>query len=356
MRRTIFAPVRNAVGSVVNRRARTQSAGLESIAGRLVRNALWPSAQTALAAGVAWYLTRDVLGHTAPFFAPIAAAVCMWATNVLRAELAIEMAVGVGLGIGLGSCVYLLLGTRAFAMAVAVFVSLSAAVLVGRGFLVQRPMFVNQTMISAILILAFPHGDFGTERFFDALIGGGIAVVFSILLFPKNPLSVLRDARVEVLSALRDILDQIHCHTGDSGWTLTVAPTLHQRLARLAEARGTAVQLARICPARWPLRDATRAADRQAAQLSLLAGSVLHLARTVTDTDEPLSVPVHAAIGELAAAASALTADDTTPAAAHAESARRHTVVEQPSNETLLAAAIETCINGLDQFISLGPR
>ncbi|MGV0749603.1 hypothetical protein [Mycolicibacter minnesotensis] len=68
-----------------------------------LRATLWAILQTALAAGMAWYLARDVLGHTAPFFAPIAAAVCMWATNVVRAQLAAEMVVGVGLGIGLGS-------------------------------------------------------------------------------------------------------------------------------------------------------------------------------------------------------------------------------------------------------------
>lgn len=342
--------------SGVRRPPHTQPVGIEPVAARLLRTALWPSVQTALAAGVAWYLTRDVLGHTAPFFAPIAAAVCMWATNVVRAELAIEMMIGVGLGIGLGSGVHMLLGTGAFAMAVAVFVSLSAAMLIGRGFLLQRPMFVNQTVISAILILAFPHGGVGTERLFDALIGGGIAVVFSIVVFPKNPLSVLRDARIEALVALRDILSQTHCHTGDSDWTLPVAANLHRRLARLTEARSTAEQLARICPLRWSLRDETRAVSHQAAQLSLLAGSVLHLARTITHTDEPLAEPFRATMVDLAAAVSDLAVDDPIPAAAHAESARGRSAVSHPSNADLVATAIGTCIDELDRVISLAPR
>lgn len=321
-----------------------------------LRATVWAILQTALAAGVAWYLTQDVLGHAAPFFAPIAAAVCMWATNVVRAELAIEMVVGVGLGIGLGSAAHLALGTGPIAMAVVVLASLSAALLIGRGFLLQRPMFVNQTVISAILVLAFPHGGIGTERLFDALVGGGVAATSSILVFPRNPLAVLRDARTSVLAALRDILTQIHSHSGDSDWMLTVTSVLHNRLARLADARGTAEQLARICPLRWSLRGATRAADRQAAQLSLLATSVLQLARTVTGTDESLTDPVRVAIGELAAAASALTDDDPTPAAAHAASARNHTVVSKPSNAALLAAAINTCIDELDRVISLAPQ
>lgn len=320
-----------------------------------LRAPLWTILQTALAAGLAWYLTRDVLGHTAPFFAPIAAAVCMWATNVVRAQLAIEMVVGVGLGIGLGSGVHHALGTGPFAMSVVVLVSLSAALLIGRGFLLHRPMFVNQTVISAILVLAFPHGGIGTERLFDALIGGGVAATFSILVFPRNPLAVLREARVEVLAALRDILSQTCCHTGDSDWMLAAAAQLHHRLARLTEARSTAEQLARICPLRWSMRDATRAADRHAAQLSLLATSVVQLARTVTGTDKPLAEPVRAAIGELAAAASALAGDEPAPAAAHAASARGHWVA-QPGTAAPLAAALDTCVDELDRVIVLAPR
>ncbi len=320
-----------------------------------LRATAWAILQTALAAGVAWYLASDVLGHPAPFFAPIAAAVCMWATNVVRAELAAEMVVGVGLGIGLGSLVNMVLGTGPIAMSVVVLVSLSAALLIGRGFLQHRPMFVNQTVISAILVLSLPHSGIGTERLFDALVGGGIAATFSILIFPRNPVVVLRDARIEVLTAVHDILTQTHSHTGDSDWMLSAAAELHHRLARLTEARGTAEQLARVCPFRWSLRDATRAADRQAAQLSLLATSVVQLARTITGTAEPLVEPVREAVGELAAAASALTRDEPVAAAAHATSARRHTVVAQSGNAAL-TGPIDTCIDELDRVINLAPH
>ncbi len=269
------------------------TAGIVPTAARRLRSALWPIAQTAVAAGLAWYLARDVLGHHNPFFAPIAAAVCLWATNVVRAELAVEMVIGVTLGIGIGIGVHALLGSGPIAMGVAVLISLCIADLIGRGFMRQRPMFVNQTTMSAILILAFPHTGVGPERLFDALIGGGLAVVFSILLFPKNPLTVLRGARNGVLTALRDILAQIDSRADGSAssapeWALAVADRLHRQLARLIEARGTAIQLARVCPRRWPLRDATRAADRQAAQLALLASSVLQLARTVTAPNDDM--------------------------------------------------------------------
>jgi uncharacterized membrane protein YgaE (UPF0421/DUF939 family) len=142
---------------------------------------LWPIAQTAIAAGLAWYLGRDVLGHHNPFFAPIAAAVCLWATNLIRAQLAVEMMIGVALGIGVGTAVHVVLGSGPFAMGAAVLISLCTAVLIGRGSMPQRPIFVNQTTMSAILILAFPHTGFGPERLSDALIGGGETVFCSSL-------------------------------------------------------------------------------------------------------------------------------------------------------------------------------
>ena len=37
----------------------------------------WQIGQCAIAAGVAWFIAHDVVGHTTPFFAPIAAVLCL---------------------------------------------------------------------------------------------------------------------------------------------------------------------------------------------------------------------------------------------------------------------------------------
>lgn len=339
-----------------------RTVGIRSLSAWRLRRVGWAILQTALAAGLAWYLTHDVLGHREPFFAPIAAAVCLWATNVVRAELAIEMMIGVGLGIGVGTGVLAVLGTGPISMGVAVVISLFLAVLIAQSFSGERPMFVNQTVISAILVLAFPHTGLGLERLFDALIGGGLAVLFSILIFPKNPSTVLRDARNGVLTALHGVLAQIDLGTEDltTAWTLTAADRLHRQLARLIQARATAIQLAQACPRRWPLREATRAADRQAAQLALLASSVLQLARAVTTASSTgflLVEPLRAAITDLTEAGAALT-DEPPVAAAHAASARRHTAAlgfkTDTATDALLAAAIDTCADELQQVVDVG--
>lgn len=42
--------------------------------------------QTSVAAGLSWYVAHEALGHPQPFFAPIAAAVSLSISNVLRAQ------------------------------------------------------------------------------------------------------------------------------------------------------------------------------------------------------------------------------------------------------------------------------
>src|ERR1700747_3759977 len=75
--------------------------------------------QTSVASGLAWYLAHDVLGHPQAFFAPIASAVCLSISNVLRAQRAIQMMIGVTMGIGIGTLVLGLLGPGAVPIGVA---------------------------------------------------------------------------------------------------------------------------------------------------------------------------------------------------------------------------------------------
>ena len=69
--------------------------------GRL-RAALWPAVQAAAAAGLAWLVAHDLLGHAQPFFAPIAAAIALSTSGVRRGRRILQMVGGVMLGIGVG--------------------------------------------------------------------------------------------------------------------------------------------------------------------------------------------------------------------------------------------------------------
>jgi uncharacterized membrane protein YgaE (UPF0421/DUF939 family) len=321
--------------------------------------------QTSVAAGLAWYLAHDVLDHPQPFFAPIAAAVSLSISNVLRAQRAIQMMIGVTLGIGLGTLVQLVLGPGAIPLGVAALIALCAAVVIGHGYIGHGMMFANQTVISAILVLALFRSGVGWERIFDALIGGCLAIVFAVVLFPADPLKLLRRARVGVLGVLQgvlaraaDIADGRRAPAPD--WPLSAVDRVHEQLGALVEARTTARQVVRIAPRRWGLRDAVGAADHQAIHVALLAGSVLELARAVAPVVggrcDRLPEPVPAVLVQLAAA-TALADSDPAGAAAYLAAARRHAsklhADARKRTEVVLADDVAACIDDLQRVIDL---
>lgn len=331
--------------------------GGRAVAQRL-RTVLWPITQTSVVAGLAWYLTHDVFNHPQAFFAPISAVVCMSATNVLRARRAQQMIVGVALGIVLGAGVHALLGSGPIAMGVVVFIALSVAVLCARGLVAQGLMFINQAAVSAVLVLVFAsNGSVVFERLFDALVGGGLAIVFSILLFPPDPVVMLCSARADVLAAVRDILAELVNTVSDPtsappDWPMAAADRLHQQLNGLIEVRANAAMVARRAPRRWGVRSTVRDLDQQAVYLALLVSSVLHLARTIAGPGgDKLPTPVHAVLTDLAAGTGLADADPT--------AANEHAAAARATASTLQSAAcgsneadiVQACVTDLQRVI-----
>ncbi|MEZ0353143.1 aromatic acid exporter family protein [Mycobacterium sp. pR1184] len=333
-----------------------------------VRGVWFYLVQTSVAAGLSWYIAHDLLAHPQPFFAPIAAAVSLSTSNVLRAQRAIQMIVGVTLGIGTGTLVQALCGPGAVSITIAALAALLAAVFIGQGYIGQGMMFANQTVVSSILVIALYRSGVGWERIYDALIGGGLAIVVATLLFPADPLVVLRSARVEVLRTLHSVLDRtVDLVRGRDvpgrDWPLPAVDRVHEQLSGLIQARATARQVVRFAPRRWGLRDAVQAADHQALHLAMLAVSVLQLARAVVPAVDGccdrLPQPAEAVLGDLARA-TALAESDPTTATSHVEAARRHTSTllanARERNEVVLADVVQACVDDLQRVIELGQR
>jgi uncharacterized membrane protein YgaE (UPF0421/DUF939 family) len=278
-----------------------------------LRGGIWPVAQTSVAAGIAWYLTHNVLGHAQPFFAPIAAAVSLSASTVLRSQRALQLITGVALGIGVGVAVAAV-AEGPVAIGVAVLIAMCAALAVGGGFFGHGLMFVNQTAASAILIIALHRSGSGSERLVDALIGGGVVLVISLLLFPAAPLRLIHRATRDLGIALREALSQldeqiIRRQPAEPGWLLAVSRRIHGTLAQLGQARSTARNIVRIAPLRWRRRDTVDAANKQAAQLDLLGNSVLGLLRACQAAllaGEDIPADLRTAVGQLRAAVGGL--------------------------------------------------
>ncbi|QRP50870.1 FUSC family protein [Amycolatopsis sp. FDAARGOS 1241] len=282
-------------------------------------SARWAVVQTAVAVSASWFLTHDLLGHPQPFFAPIAAAVSLSASDVLRGQRAVQLMTGVALGIAIGTVVQAVAGTGALAFALAALVAMYAALAVGGGMFGQGLMFVNQTTASAVLILALHKPGSGTERLVDALIGGGVVVVIGVLLLPADPDRLLREATQRLFTGLRDALTDLAGQlaenrprrTGDepAAWELEVGQRIHGDLAALAQARKTARHVVFIAPRRRPRRDRVRRAAAQSERLTLQANAVLSLVRitgAALAAGEHLPPPFHDAVTALAEACGAL--------------------------------------------------
>jgi uncharacterized membrane protein YgaE (UPF0421/DUF939 family) len=244
-----------------------------------LRQHLWPIVQAAAAAALAWYVTHDLLDHPAPFFAPIAAAISLGATVGRRWRNVVQLMFGVTLGIAVAEVVVRLVGTGVLPLALIVLVTMCAAVLFS-----AMPMFVNQAAASAVLVVTLRTNGVAGERFIDAFIGGGCALLISAVLFPPHPLPVLaqaiRGALHGVATALRGAAEALStAKPRDPEWTLAVTHALHNQLAALAGARAVAKDIVRLAPLRRHWRPQVDRADTRAAHVALLANTALTLVR-----------------------------------------------------------------------------
>jgi uncharacterized membrane protein YgaE (UPF0421/DUF939 family) len=329
------------------------------IDGARVRRALWPIAQTAVAAGLAYFIAHSLVGHVQPFFAPIAATVSMSTSTALRAQRAGQLVAGALLGIAIGAGVAALLGTGPAALGVAVFVALCAALAIGRGFIAQGAMFFNQAAVAAILILTVHTDTEGAGRLIDALIGGGIALVFSLLLFPADPAPALRRAAQSVFAACeRELrwLDEFLTRpvTGGQGWLLSASQRIGRAVDGFDQARATAREIVRLAPGRRSAKAAVARAEQSAADFVALASAVLTIGSLVVaavDAGERLPAELRESIAALrvamATAAEGGCPGGPSPAAAAGAAARaasaEHAFPASISHAAVIASLAARC-------------
>lgn len=202
-----------------------------------LRSKSWQVAQCAVAAGVAWFIASDLLGHPTPFFAPIAAVVCLGTSYGQRLRRVFEVAVGVAIGVFLGDLVTFTLGQGALQLVLIVGVAMSLALLLDAGTLL-----VTQAAVQAIIVatLAPAPGD-AFLRWTDALIGGGVALVAAAAV-PRAPLRRPREQAAVVVrkvsTLLRAAADSIE--DGDPDRALAVLQEARATEGLVAELRAAA--------------------------------------------------------------------------------------------------------------------
>jgi uncharacterized membrane protein YgaE (UPF0421/DUF939 family) len=185
---------------------------------------------------------------------------------------------------------------------------------VGVGFAGNGMMLVNQAAGSAIIVAVLHHSGTGAERAIDAVVGGAVALIVGVVIFPASPLPLLGAAERAVLRSVASGLEAVVSHVAagtdrEPTWTLAAAYDVHERLGELTAARSSARQIVRIAPRRWALREVVAAEDRRLARLHLLADAALGLVRaasTALEDDQPPPASLEHHITALATAISRL--------------------------------------------------
>ena len=292
-----------------------------------LRGRLWPILQTAVAATAAWYVAVLILPDGRPSFASIAAVICLGASHGQRGSKALQLVAGVVLGITVASLLVSLVGAGPAQIGLLVVLAMGAAVLLGGGELLTA-----EAAVSAILIVSLDPGTsdgFTFNRILEGVIGGGVALAVSSLLFPANPvLGVARSAQalfaglgstLERLAAAVDARDASAASDAlDAARALdftefTEAVTLGRETARVSPRRRTVLAeidryatsfaqvdyalrdtrvLARV--ATRGLRSGAEVPESLAEGTRELARSVWSLAAAYDNPDESISAHAHA--------------------------------------------------------------
>lgn len=163
----------------------------------------WGAVQSALAGALAWELAAHLLGHSGPFFAAVAAIVCLSTSYLNRIRRVVELAVGVTLGVAIGDAIVREIGRGGWQIGAVVAVAMVVALALD-----GAPLVINQAALQAVFVVALPPPPNGyVARWEDALVGGAVALAVAFAL-PSDPRPALRGAGSDVVHPVADALRQ----------------------------------------------------------------------------------------------------------------------------------------------------
>ena len=267
--------------------------------------------QASVSAAIAWLIATELLGHPQPFFAPVAAIITLGITVGQRGQRAAEVALGVALGIAVADLLVLQIGTGTAQLALVVLLATSAAIFLGSG-----QMLATQAAVSAALVATLqpPTDGFSFERFLDALVGGGVALVINALVLPARPLDLMRRASAPLLAELAAVLEDIAVAVERRDKELAVASlqrarAIDEMAARFEEAVDVSRETTRYAPPRRRSRGLVESYGDAAGRIDLAVRNVRVLARGMIralSLDENVPPEIAVALRDLAAAVRAL--------------------------------------------------
>jgi uncharacterized membrane protein YgaE (UPF0421/DUF939 family) len=207
---------------------RMWSRGRTSARSRVARlkSKRWQIVQCALAAGIAWLIASDLLGHPTPFFAPVAAVVSLGTSYGQRLRRVLEVTIGVAVGVLLADLLVVQLGSGWWQLTLIVGLAMSTAFLLDGGQLLVTQAAVQSIVVATLL----PDPGAALIRWTDALVGGGVALVAATIV-PAAPLRRPREQAAVVVGKIAQLLR--------AAGEVMVDGEVDRAMALLADARTT---------------------------------------------------------------------------------------------------------------------
>jgi uncharacterized membrane protein YgaE (UPF0421/DUF939 family) len=263
--------------------------------------------QAGLAAGLAWFVAQELVGHAQPFFAPIAAVIPLGAALGHRVRRVVELAVGVAVGVLVGDVLIYLIGTGPLQIGAVVALAVTLAL-----FVRASPILIIQSASSAVLVATVqpPTAGLGYPRFVDALIGGAVGLLVTALLLPPNPITVAHREAEPLLRAIADGFEGVAAAL--DARDLAAAEEVLERLratnaalTAYTDALAASREAVRLSPLWWRFRhrlaqyaESAPALDRVTRNARVLARRAVALLRD----NEPVPTELLAAVEALGAA------------------------------------------------------
>ena len=216
---------------------------------RRLRSKAYMIGQCAIAAGVAWVVATTLLGHATPFFAAVAAVLCLGTSYGQRLRRVAEVSLGCSVGIGIADLFARVAGRGEWQIVVVVAIAMSAAVLLDAAVL-----FISQAAVQAIVVTTLLPLDGGLSRVEDALVGGAVALVAATLV-PGAPLRRPREEAAKVTRQLARLLraarqSALEIDVEQASDTLDEARETEQLLNDLRAAASEGLEVVRSSPFR----------------------------------------------------------------------------------------------------------
>lgn len=168
--------------------------------------------KTAIAAGLSWGLAVWLFHSPKPYFAPLAAILCVQATIAEAISRGLQRIFGVMGGIVLAMIFTHVVGLHAWSLALLVLVAMASATRLHLG-----AQGIPQVAISALLVLAIGSEvkGYAWYRALDTGLGAAVAILVAAAIWPPNLTPDAREALRLLAIGLAEVVDGIQRDLAD---------------------------------------------------------------------------------------------------------------------------------------------